>query len=581
MPRLLIVVSLLVVLATSALAADGELTLTGDRVVVFKDGYCLVVKKAAGTSLADGTLSTEDVPDAAVLGSFWAVDPAGQLLSMSAGVRNSEVETEQQVSCRSYLEILKANTGKVVTVDLDNGEDVEGVIREVLGEEITVDVAPRRRSLLESSFRIDPSGRYETDQLVGDLFVLSTATKDSVIPVSRVKGVTGADLVLSAKTKVTEKRSAKQLTFSFAGGAAPREFSILYFRPGVRWIPTYRLGLDEPTHQARLSLQAEILNEAEDLVAVPFDLVVGVPNFRFKDVVSPFVLESALRNALARAAPQLMGQQSMGSNNLLSNSGFGARGGEWRGRDDGSPGEPGIDLPEDLTGGQSQDLYIYSRPELTQLKGHRAAVPVFETTTTYRDVYTFDLRLSRKDIEAAPSGEGASPLTLATNRIWHQIELDNDSKMPWTTGAAMILAGLSPLAQELLTYTPGGGTVRVPVTVAVNLRGTFEEEETGRRLDGLTWARQEYARIDKLGRLSVTNYMDHAIDLEITCRLGGHADSATNDGKITVGAFDKDDWENYLGHPAVNNSSVVTFRLTLQAGETVRPEVRFHYFARH
>ena len=58
----------------------------------------------------------------------------------------------------------------------------------------------------------------------------------------------------------------------------------MYFRPGIRWIPTYRIDLRQKDgkNMAQVSLQAEILNEAEDLHDVPLDIVVGVPNFRFK-----------------------------------------------------------------------------------------------------------------------------------------------------------------------------------------------------------------------------------------------------------------------------------------------------------
>ena len=58
----------------------------------------------------------------------------------------------------------------------------------------------------------------------------------------------------------------------------------MYFRPGVRWIPTYRIELAAKARRSppRSSLQAELLNEAEDLKDVPLDIVVGVPNFRFR-----------------------------------------------------------------------------------------------------------------------------------------------------------------------------------------------------------------------------------------------------------------------------------------------------------
>ena len=59
---------------------------------------------------------------------------------------------------------------------------------------------------------------------------------------------------------------------------------MMYFPSGRAWIPTYRVNLGEKEGKkvANIALQAEILNEAEDLVDVPVDIVVGVPNFRFR-----------------------------------------------------------------------------------------------------------------------------------------------------------------------------------------------------------------------------------------------------------------------------------------------------------
>ena len=57
---------------------------------------------------------------------------------------------------------------------------------------------------------------------------------------------------------------------------------MMYFRPGVRWIPTYRVDLPGQGAKekfAELSLQAEILNEAEELIDVPVDIVVGSAEF--------------------------------------------------------------------------------------------------------------------------------------------------------------------------------------------------------------------------------------------------------------------------------------------------------------
>ena len=56
-----------------ALAAYGETQLTArtSRIVVFKDGYCMVVKKLTGRIESDHLAVLNDAPSTAALGSFW------------------------------------------------------------------------------------------------------------------------------------------------------------------------------------------------------------------------------------------------------------------------------------------------------------------------------------------------------------------------------------------------------------------------------------------------------------------------------------------------------------------------------
>ena len=162
-------------------------------------------------------------------------------------------------------------------------------------------------------------------------------------------------------------------------------------------------------------------------------------------------------------------------------------------------------------------------------------MPIFTADVPYRDIYTWDVHLTKQDIEAAPSGSGIqSPLVLSKNEVWHQIVLTNNTNLPWTTGAAMIMQGNQPLAQELLTYTPPKDEVRVPVTVSVDTRGTFDEKEIGRELKALKWDGHNYARIDKEMKLDLCNNKPIDIDAEITLRVGGKVDKASHDGEIVA-----------------------------------------------
>jgi hypothetical protein len=416
----------------------------------------------------------------------------------------------------------------------------------------------------------------------GTHFVLRTEDGDVLIPAAEVRRLTVRDMETTLARTLTTKQRTKRLTFRFAEPGEQRELMIAYFRPGLRWIPSYRIQLPEtaaPQKMAQITMQAELINEAEDMIDTPIDIVVGVPNFRFRTLPSPLVLEQTLRNALQQAAPQLSGQ----FRNDLSNALFTQRAGEFRHQQPADAAESaGIDLPAELTTATAQELFVYHLPQFSLRKGERAAIPVFKTEAPYRDVYTWDVQVKRSDIDTAPSGSGiGSPLVLSTNEVWRQIQLTNTGTMPWTTGAAMIMQDGQPLAQELLTYTSPQGTCRVPVTVAVDLRGTLDTEEIDRQLQALTWDRQSYAKIKQRSTLGVTSFKQHPVELEIRLRFGGRAEQASEGGQITLAPYSADDWDQYRGSPAVNNSSTVRWVVDLPAAKKFQATVDYHFYARH
>ncbi|MEK7485444.1 MAG: hypothetical protein AABZ60_14050, partial [Planctomycetota bacterium] len=342
---------------------------------------------------------------------------------------------------------------------------------------------------------------------------------------------------------------------------------------------TYQLDLStEPEKKSvRVSLQAEILNESEDFLEVPFDLVVGVPNFRFRQIVSPFVLEKALENTLQASDPQLMGQFRN------DNNAYSVRSSEFRREASGASGvsEGGsISLPSELTASGAQDLFVYHLPKLNLKKGQRAAVAIFNTQTTYHDIYTWDIRLKQNSGQN-PQSDDSSPLNLSLNKVWHQIEITNNTSLPWTTGAAMLMQKNQPLGQELLAYTSPKDEVRVPVTVSVETRGSFTEKEVGRKLDALKWNGYNYAEIQREIALDLCNNKSVPIEAFITVQLGGKFDRISHEGKGTLNPYKTEDWYQYQDAPGVNNSSTIQWKVKLNPGEAFTPSVLYHYYTRY
>jgi hypothetical protein len=573
-----------------------ELRLVTERVVAFKDGYCLTIKRAQGTADAAGELYTDDVPEAAVLGSFWAQPQEGRLVSMTAGWTTARELIERELPCTQPIEILQANQGQACRVVLQDKGEYQGTIRGVLAETTAAAVPAALReafglpaadddplaALLADAAPAQVRQAATLDTVSGGHFVLTTAEGDILLPVGQVKTLSIQTMRTTIKRTVHRGARTKRLTFRFEQPGREQQLRLMYFAPGLRWIPTYRVELARPGEKqlAQVNLQAEMINEHEPLSGVPVDIVVGVPNFRFRQTVSPLSLEQSLRAALSQVAPALGGNYR----NDISNAMYTQRAGEFRRQAAAAGAQPEqpVDLPGELTAAAAQDLFVYSLPPLNLRRGERTAVHIFSAEVPYRDVYTWDLSLKRQDIEAAPSGSGVqSPLTLSKNEVWHQVELTNTTQLPWTTGAVMLMQGSQPLAQELLTYTSPSDPVRVPVTVSVETRGTFAEQETARQLNALNWDDHRYAKITKQAQLHLSNSKPLPIDVEITFRCGGRAHTATADGAVTLAAFAAQDWDEYRGSPAVNNSSQVRWQASLKPGESFEPAVIYDYFARH
>lgn len=445
--------------------ASAVLGVSTEKVIIFKDGYCMFVKRVQGATDSAGKAVIEKVPPAMVLGSFWLIPEKGA----------TPVATARQ--------------------------------------------------------RIIP-GRSQSE-------------------------------------------AEKSLLLEFGPDAANRnvELTLIYFAPGIRWIPTYRISLGDDG-QADMIMQAEIINEAEDLSSVSADLVVGVPNFRFKDVVSPLSLEARLRNTLQQAAPQLMSQSY--STVLMSQ-----RVADIPYSSDTGTGSGAPELPSELAGGESQDLFIFNIPRLSLKMGERAAIPVNSASVPFRHLYTWDVQLTRSGVEAVPAaGKFSSPVKLLKNEVWHQIEWTNTTAAPWTTGAALVMDGYLPVAQELLTYTAVGAENRLPLTVAVDIRGTYEEEEIGRDLKAIHFDKHNYVRISKKGTLSVTNHKKENVDLLITCQFGGNATKASDAGEIKVTDFKNEDWGTFRGSSALTGHSRIDWALTLKPGETKKVSCEYFYYAR-
>src|SRR6267142_281658 len=560
-------------------AAASELQLSTERVIIFKDGYGLIVKNGKATADAKGKVFTPQVPESAILGSFWAMSDGQKLLAMEAGWEEKREVREKRTACITIPELLRANVGRRITLTLGDKRTITGTLAQVLdipGETAAVPSpsAPgffvemetgrspfealrnmnevRAARMLSYGGQVFAPGeeggvlKRELTPRGGDFVVMDeTESGRMVLPVAQVQAISGKDLQTQMVREEEVFSRTKRLNFDYGIDLAGKEVTLklYYFTGGLRWIPTYRVS-GELKDKAELALQGEVLNEIEDLDKAALDLVVGVPNFRFKETVSPLTLERVMRNALISAQPGLAMRNNEFSNSLNAN--YSQQAGVWRGRK--VEGTSAASMAPELSGaGGEQDLFVYSMKEFSLKKGSRATVPLWQNTVPMRHVYTLDLRSIRSrtgtgHVDALP-GVNPSPLKIAQNKIWHQLELANNSALPWTTGAALSMRQNLPLGQDLLTYTPVGGCSLLPLTVAVDMLSSYDEEETSRKANAINVDGTSYTLVTKKGTISVTNYRKEKSVMRISLSSGGRVEHASDDGKVKMNDFTASDWQ--------------------------------------
>jgi hypothetical protein len=558
----------------------GALKLTTERVVVFKDGYGLFVKSGSGVTDRDGNLTTPDVPDA-VLGTVWASAEGHELLAMTAA-RVQATDQTLDIDCDSAVALLRANPGKVVSIHTEKADLTGRIVRVLEPESMQPSMTPPQWPQYGANGQYVAYGQVpvtEWPPAKNGLLVLDdTPGGRLVIPAATVLSISGKDLGTDCKRTVRAADRPKVLTFQFGRSVAGHDVRVhlFYFAPGVRWIPSYRIATGDGA-TAAIELQAEVLNEVEDLNNVAVDLVVGVPNFRFKDVPSPLTLESTLRETLSRAAPSLMADSLRMAAGLTNAA-------EPRAPQDPDDEAPVPSVPEskadvmtlapNLKSEARQDLFTYAAASLTLPRGARAIVPLWSTHVPQRHLYTADLRVTRNPYDARASltftsavPEGAaSPGALDLNPMWHQLELTNDSSQPWTTGAALLLQGYLPLGQDLLTYTSKGARTDVPITVAVDLHVQVDEKETDRAEKSLTWNGRNYSQILKKGTVTVTSHRADKSVVRVTVDMGGDIELADEAAHVTREEGRGSDWSGL--DPTIENHSRIVWNVDLAPGET-------------
>ena len=325
---------------------------------------------------------------------------------------------------------------------------------------------------------------------------------------------------------------------------------------GIRWIPAYRVEVKgDPIKEAKLELEAMLINDITDLKNTDVYFVVGVPSFSFQNEVSPL----SLNTAFAGVSTGFRRDQNL-TNSIMTQ--VSSR--EDSGYDDKeiSPTSPD---EEKVASSSAEQLYLYQATQINLKKGERMSQRLFSLTVPCREVFEWTIDDSMKpEDESSRVAQITQPLT---NRVWYGLRLKNTTGMPWTTAPAISFREWKPLGQNLLSFTPTGGENILRVTPATEVIGLHKLEEKSREPKQLRYSGSsyDYDLVTVEGTIKVKNVKKQPIELVLTRNVTGEVLAAADNGKISREGFNLQ---------AVNPNSLIRWNLTLPTGEK---EIKYTY----
>jgi len=518
-------------------------------VAAFKNGLAFVLRQGE-ISFSGGSARLSPIPTA-TLGTLWLapVNPDARIDEIVAYRYN----TPTQRPIQSIGEILRANAGKTVTITYQMKDYTGEVVGLKDNSPDPADPTPM------------PADAARYPQQHEDYLLLRTDKRLMAFPLGGISMASFPDDAVLHQTVQTQNQA---LRLKLKGGSAKEKLSMGYLEHGLGWTPSYLVSLTDDTN-AQITMQAVVTDDAEDLQNAQLFFVVGVPNFAYANTISPMSLQQTLVDFMKDAERDEDRKKSLG---FLSN----AIAGQAAMYDRAEAVSP-INLAngvDEMASAPEEDLFLYSRSDVTLAKGERASYNVFSGSVGYEHLYNWEVEdQPRVDAFGNVINPGQNTQDNArADSIWHSIRLKNSTKFPWTSAPALVVSGEKPVSQDTLTYTQKGATSTLRVTVATDIRANHEEREVARQPDINHRRNYNYDLVTVEGRLKVKNFKSKEVHLAIAKTLRGKTEFQSDLGKtVQLGEGVESDnpksrlsWEIKLA-PGVERVITYRYRIWVRA----------------
>lgn len=465
--------TLLLTTATFTLQAQQPLPLK--KITVFKNGSCLLTREGKAT-VKDG-VARLPIPQEVLFGGYWIGATGGNTVQ-SLSFKNDKLEKKK--AAKEFWQLISGNVGKTVTVSIGSKSN----------ETVTGKIVSFERQ----------AGIVKLKQENGRITYLQT------------QNIFQLDFSEDANVNFMEDSTFRMVLLKPEKPANDINLQQLSMQAGVNWVPSYLLKIKDDK-SARLEMKAVIENGIEDITNAETELVVGSPQMYFgmrRDPITYDYLttESGVDNA--GASPM----------QALSNAAF-ARGAR------ADKAEDAFDGNYSTEGEKTGDLYIYKIGKVSLANRTKGSYPVFASNVEYKHRYEGVIADKTNYYNSRFVDNNETSFD-----VYHSLEMKNNTAMPFTTAPVMVVTEKEQfLAQDLLTYTPAGGTVGVKLSKAIDIVMRNAEEETQRNDSYKKINSYIYSRVLIKGNISINNLQSKEVTVNVTKLLAGTVLSQSDGGK--------------------------------------------------
>jgi hypothetical protein len=459
---------------------EAQQSLPLKKITIFKNGSCLLTREGK-TAIKDG-VARLPIPMEVLFGGYWIGATGGNSIQ-SLTFKKDKLEKKE--TAKEFWQYISGNVGKTITLSIASAKNTETVTGKIISFEKESGIAKLKQ-------------------------------ENGKITFINVQGIFQLDFNEEANATFMEDSTLRMVLLKPEKAATELNLQQLSIQAGVNWVPSYLLKIKDEK-SARLEMKAVVENGIEDITDAETELVVGAPQMYFGMMRDPITYDYLTTDGSSH-------QEYAQPSQMLSNAGFA--------RSD----KRAAEMEESAFGGnfstegeKSGDLYIYKIGKITLPNHSKGSYPVFASSVEYKHKYE-GVIADKTNYYNSRFVDNAE-----TNfDVYHSLELKNNTTVPFTTAPVMVVTEKEQfLAQDLLKYTPAGGTVDVKLSKAIDIVMRNAEEESQRNDSYKKINSNMYSRVVIKGSVTISNLQNKEVTVNVKKILSGSVLTQSDNGKAT------------------------------------------------